>query len=106
MVQNNADKIDIPNVINLDDLKDYLKKYNDGTHYTVEEMEYIYNKLMSAQADISHREHVKNINKTQKELKKGICPRCGGKLVEKVGQYGSFYGCSNYPQCKFKKNID
>ena len=104
MAGNNADTLNIPNVINLDDLKEYLKKYNDGTHYSSTEMDYIYNKIMSAGADITHREHVKNIKKTQKDIARGICPRCGGKLVEVQGQYGVFIGCSNFPKCRFKKN--
>ena len=35
MVQNNADKVDCSNVVNLDDLKTYLKDYNDGTCYSI-----------------------------------------------------------------------
>lgn len=31
----------------------------------------------------------------------GICPECGGKLVERNGKYGTFWGCSNYPKCRF-----
>lgn len=31
-----------------------------------------------------------------------ICPECGSKLVEKSGRYGHFWGCSNYPECKYK----
>ena len=31
----------------------------------------------------------------------GRCPRCGGTLVLRQGKYGQFYGCSNYPQCKY-----
>ena len=101
-VQNNSDRIDIPNVINLDDLKGYLNNFNDNTHHSEEEMEHIYLTLLnSANKDITNREHVKNIKQTQKELKEGICPRCGGKLVEKTGKYGVFYGCDNYPKCKF-----
>jgi hypothetical protein len=101
-VQNNADRIDIPNVINLNDLKRYLKDYNDGTIYSKDQIEEIYQSLInSGNKKISNREHVKNIKKTQKDLKEGICPRCGGKLVEKEGKYGKFYGCSNYPKCKF-----
>lgn len=33
------------------------------------------------------------------------CPRCGGNLVERRGRYGKFFGCSNYPRCRFIKNI-
>ena len=40
------------------------------------------------------------------------CPSCEkGKLFLKLGKYGAFLGCSNYPDCKhirqiFKENID
>ena len=34
-----------------------------------------------------------------------ICPRCGGKLVERNGKYSKFIGCSNYPKCTFTKKI-
>ncbi len=101
MTQNNADKIECPNVVNLNDLKSYLKHFNDGTSYTIEEMDQIYAKLIEANNKMKNREHVKNIKHTQQELKQGICPRCGNKLVEREGQYGKFYGCSDYPKCKF-----
>jgi HJR/Mrr/RecB family endonuclease len=29
------------------------------------------------------------------------CPRCGGAVVERTGKFGAFYGCSNYPKCKY-----
>ena len=33
---------------------------------------------------------------------KGLCPECGGDLVEKRSRKGaSFYGCANYPKCSF-----
>lgn len=31
----------------------------------------------------------------------GICPKCGGNLVMRSGRYGTFYGCSNYPKCRY-----
>lgn len=41
------------------------------------------------------------------QIEAGICPNCGAKLVQRQGRYGSFIGCSHYPQCKFttKKSI-
>ena len=35
------------------------------------------------------------------------CPLCGGQLEKKTGQYGEFYGCSNYKTtgCKFTRKI-
>lgn len=35
----------------------------------------------------------------------GKCPRCGGQLKLRNGEYGQFYGCSNYPQCRFTHDI-
>jgi len=34
------------------------------------------------------------------------CPDCGAQLKIKVGQYGKFITCSNYPNCKFSKKYD
>lgn len=54
---------------------------------------------------VKDREHVKNIRaavrETNKFINAGICPKCGGRLVERRGKYGFFYGCSNYPKCRF-----
>ncbi len=40
-----------------------------------------------------------------------VCPRCGGKLVLRTaskGQYqgNKFYGCSNYPRCRYMSDMD
>ena len=53
---------------------------------------------------MNNKEHVQNIRQTQAELRKGICPRCGGKLAEREGKYSKFFGCSNYPDFKFILN--
>ncbi|RFC66413.1 type I DNA topoisomerase [Fulvimarina endophytica] len=34
------------------------------------------------------------------------CPRCGtGQLSLKLGKYGAFVGCSNYPECGFTRQL-
>ncbi len=54
------------------------------------------------------RLHIKNAKRqkviSSKMMRQGICPNCGGQLVLRHGQYGNFYGCSNYPKCKFIQN--
>lgn len=32
------------------------------------------------------------------------CPRCGGELLKRNGRFGPFYGCSNYPECRYTRN--
>ena len=52
-------------------------------------------------------EHIQAIQEKQKE--NPICPQCGGKLVLRTARQGpnagnQFYGCSNYPKCRYIKN--
>ena len=35
-----------------------------------------------------------------------VCPNCGtGELSLKLGRFGSFVGCSNYPECRFTRQL-
>lgn len=34
------------------------------------------------------------------------CPECGGEIVERISRRGKFYGCSNYPKCKFTSTYE
>lgn len=34
----------------------------------------------------------------------GLCPRCGGELIKRNGRFGPFYGCSNYPRCRYTQD--
>lgn len=34
------------------------------------------------------------------------CPKCGKSLVYKLGKYGKFLSCSNYPECDYAAAID
>lgn len=33
------------------------------------------------------------------------CPKCGKKMMERKGKFGSFLGCSGYPRCKTTMQI-
>ena len=33
------------------------------------------------------------------------CPECGSELYIREGRYGRFIGCSNYPECKYTRQI-
>jgi hypothetical protein len=34
------------------------------------------------------------------------CPKCGGALVERDGSRVKFFGCSNYPRCKYTRGME
>ncbi len=100
-VQNNTYHIDANNVIPLFALKRTLRL--GASVLTAEQMELAYNLLLASRIEISTKEHVENIGVQQWNLKHGICPRCGRKLVHRAGKHGEFWGCSGYPKCKFIK---
>lgn len=51
------------------------------------------------------KEHVYQVQTQLYERKQKerslICPKCEGDLVVRNGKYGKFYGCSNYPKCRY-----
>lgn len=100
-VQNNVENINSPIVIPATKLRQAV---NSGTPVLdAEQMREIYETLVRHRSTITTDQHIENIHQQQRDIANNICPRCGGKLVKRTGQYGEFYGCSNYPKCKFTK---
>lgn len=103
-VRGNTDYIDSDYVYNLRELKHLL----DDSKQCIDDatVEKIINTVMEYKINPAktNREHVREIKQMQKDLQNNICPRCGGELVLRQSRTGSvFYGCSNYPKCKFVK---
>ncbi len=77
-----------------------------------EQVEAIYDEIVAInQASASIRKNHGQSIRSAKDRKfdaisSGRCPRCGGKLVARTGRYGNFYGCSNYPNCKYTLPTD
>lgn len=75
------------------------------------EIDNIYKTIMENR--IINQESIKNHNYNVKHyieyknniVSTGKCPRCNGNLIKRQGKRGEFYGCSNYPKCKYTKNI-
>ncbi len=102
--QGNTQYIESDKVYTISQMKRFIKQPQKQT-LTVEKMEEIHNKLLNIKHNThtTTKQHIENINQTLEDTQNGICPRCGGQLVERKGQHGTFYGCSNYPNCKFTK---
>lgn len=102
-------KVNVKNVTQLDFLNDLIQSYR--TELLDINLNEIKNKieLNNISDKTIRKEHIKNIKNNIKENNKKeqemICPKCGGKLVERTGKYGNFIGCSNYPKCKYTTNI-
>ena len=77
---------------NREEHKDYIKKY--------EVLMADVDKTVKASASATE-----NIPQAMNK-KEEACPQCQGKLVVRNGKFGKFIGCSNYPKCRYTKNID
>ena len=67
-------------------------------------------KLIDSARDIKTTEIIDNLNESMRDHLIAVagekCPECGnGSLLLKLGKYGAFVSCSNYPNCKFIKNL-
>lgn len=92
------------------ELKKSIKKIwnNSPDLYDEQTIEDIYKKLSTL--DKSRETKQRHISNIQYGNISGICPKCGGSLVlrtAKTGPYAGneFYGCSNYPKCKYIQNL-
>lgn len=71
------------------------------------QLERLSRQIIEANVDAKdvRKEHVQQIRQTvgqrERSVAQGICPNCGGALVERKGKYGTFTGCSKYPSCRF-----
>ena len=105
----NLDYLEITDeIFTLRELKDSLNEELKKDNYDDEIIRIAYEKLIDYKNNpiATTKEHVKNIKETQKKIEHNICPRCGGKLILRTSKNGShFYGCENYPKCKFTKQI-
>ena len=79
--------------------------------YNEEQKKNIYDYVMNNQhigKEIrqEHKQRLQQVNKEIQSLKNNkICPYCKTELVMRKGKYGEFYGCKNYPKCRYTQQI-
>lgn len=54
---------------------------------------------------IMNQKCYEEMGKLQANQKLELCPKCGGELRKRNGKFGEFFGCSNYPACRYTRNI-
>lgn len=94
------------NVINVSELISTIEAYQRVV-FTEDVLATAINKLTYSSFETNetaslHKAQVRaDITSRKKAIQRGQCPCCGGSLVYKVGRYGKFWGCSNYPKCHY-----
>lgn len=106
LIKGNIAFIDTPNTYSpLSLRKHILSKINEDI-IPFEQVEYIYEKINNFKSNPTKtiEEHVNEIKTFKESL---ICPFCKGELIIRQSKNGNkFYGCSNFPKCKFTKQIN
>ncbi len=47
----------------------------------------------------------KALKHVENNVEKIICEKCGGEMIIKIGRFGKYLACSNYPDCKNIKSL-
>lgn len=93
-------------VIYWDEIRRTINQFENNA-LTQSQVRNIYHYLLAHNVEDKEakKEHIYNVrhNELKRDIavESGICPRCGGTLTIRQGKYGKFYGCSNYPKCKY-----
>lgn len=103
-------KTDKQNVIYWSEIRDYIRQY-DQAIMSAEEANNIFENIIALNIEdpAVRSQHAESANarkeyhkvQAKNAINNGKCPKCDGKLVKRTGEYGDFYGCSNYPNCKY-----
>ena len=51
-------------------------------------------------------EAYEKMEKVQPEKTGEVCPECGGDLVYQTGRFGKFIACSNFPTCRYTRQLN
>ena len=107
-VKGNIHYIDANNVYTPYSLKRFILDNINYNIYTENEINDLYNKLLEYKLNPvkTTKEHVQDIKVMRTNIDSNICPNCNIPLVLRTSKTGNkFYGCSNYPRCKFIKKV-
>lgn len=92
----------------------FLKKNQENRKNYIEKYEELTKEIELEKGNTSKVEELKDNSTEESSLKETemrlICPKCGKKLVLRTARRGAnagrqFYGCSNFPKCRFIMNI-
>ena len=102
------------NVMDLGVLLGFIRSFSSiiFSEDEVVRMSLTLNSLTTDSPDAKHDKQQRHLitvqqNIIRKEFKvaNGVCPSCGGRLMVRQGRYGNFIGCSNYPRCRFTRQM-
>ncbi len=92
---------DIINVDYTANMESQLDEIADGVRKEVPTLHEFYDKFQPL-LDTAYE----NMEKVAPEKVGELCPECGGELVYRNGRFGKFISCSNFPKCKYTRQME
>ncbi len=75
----------------LTDLAEYFQIDTQGAHRALKDC-------------MMNQECFERMADLQQDVPLELCPVCGGQLRKRNGKFGEFFGCSNFPKCRYTRN--
>ncbi len=116
-----SNRCELKNVINSSDARimqtRYLKHYMSDVRniydvvLSTDAVDSVYNLFLPLKDNYGEKKQNHLAYISEQHSNPTRCPRCGGELLIRTAKKGSnvgrrFYGCSNYPKCKYTRSID
>jgi len=60
--------------------------------------------LQKKYQEVSKKNIIRNLPAGRQAKRK--CPKCGSSLVIRLGRFGKFYACSNFPKCRYTEPLE
>lgn len=90
---------DIINVSYTAGMEHHLDEIAAGKRNNIEEVRTFYNEFEPLLENAYEHMEKKKLERTGE-----TCPECGSELVYRIGRYGKFVSCINFPTCRYTKS--
>ncbi len=92
---------DIINVTYTANMESTLDEIADGQAEEVKTLKEFYQRFQPLLDNAYEKMEKKELEKVGE-----ICPDCGGELVYRTGRFGKFISCSNFPKCRYTRQLE
>ncbi len=101
-VQGNIEHINAPYVYNMQGLQ-WLVSAKSDIEFPAGERTNVYQKLMTLKSQNAHlrSQHILNAQQAKMQASRKYCPHCRALMIQQDTPTGTFYYCSNYPNCTY-----
>jgi DNA topoisomerase-1 len=106
LVVNDLLVVSFPDILDIEftaQMEENLDKIEDGEKGWVETLKEFY---IPFQKDLEMAKVSMRDVKREQIPTDSVCERCGSKMVKRWGKRGYFLACSNYPECRYTREVE